>query len=526
MSQKVLVCGRLPMAGRQALESAGIEVAHMPDRSAGSLKDIIAPYAGVIVHSPHQVDADAVAAGQELRVVGRAGVGIDNIDVPACTDRGVLVMNLPWGNTVSAAEHTVALLTALARNVPQASAALRTGVWDRAAFLGVELNNKRLGVVGLGRIGCEVARRAQGLGMKILGSDPFLSQSVAEDLGIELHAFDDLVGQVDFLTVHVPRTPETTGLIGADALARMPAGVRIVNCARGGVVDETALLAALESGHVAGAACDVFETEPTNNESLLAHPNFVGTPHLGGATHEARERVGTGIAQQVADYLAQGVIRYAINVQALPPDEQQAMAPYLRLGRHMGAFLSQCFAGVDRLEIEYFGQITESTLTPLTANVLAGLLANFLDVEVNEVNATQLARERGLRIDVNSREAWPGYSSLVRVTATVDGETHTVAGTVFDRDRGRLVEVGGIAIDIAPEGHLLVFLNEDAPGVIGQVGTLLAERGINIADMSLGRDRPYGTAIAALVLDEAVSDQDLGAIADLQSMQWVRQVAF
>ncbi len=526
MSQRVLVCGRLPEGGRAALESAGIEITHMPDRTAGSLSDIIAPYAGVIVHSPHQVDAAAVEAGGELRVVGRAGVGIDNVDVKACTDRGVLVMNLPWGNTVSAAEHTIALLTALARNVPQASAALRAGVWDRAAFLGVELNNKRLGIVGLGRIGCEVARRAQGLGMKVLGSDPFLAPSVAADLGIELREFADLVAHVDFLTVHVPRTPETEGLIDAEAIARMPAGVRIVNCARGGVVDEGALLAALESGQVAAAACDVFETEPTTNEALVAHPNFVGTPHLGGATHEARQRVGEGIARQVADYLAQGVIRHAINVDALPPDEQQAMAPYLHLGRSMGTFLAQCFAGIDRLQIEYFGQITESTLAPLTANVLAGLLGSFLDVEVNEVNAAQLARERGLRIDETSREAWPGYSSLVRATVTVDGEEHAVAGTVFDRDRARLVEIGGIALDIAPEGHLLVFLNEDAPGVIGRVGTLLAAGGINIADMSLGRDRRGGMAIAALVLDEAVSGQDLEAIAHLPSMQWVRQVTF
>ena len=349
---------------------------------------------------------------------------------------------------------------------------------------------------------------------------------MAVDLGIELHDFAELLPRVDFVTLHVPRTPETTGLIDADALARMPPGVRIINCARGGVVNEGALLAALESGHVAGAACDVFESEPTDNTALLAHPNFIGTPHLGGATREARERVGEGIARQVADYLAQGVIRHAINVQALPPDEQQAMAPYLHLGRQIGAFLSQCFAGIDRLQIEYFGQITERTLAPLTANVLAGLLANFLGVEVNEVNAAQLARERGLRVEENSREAWPGYSSLVRVTATVDGEDHAVAGTVFDRDRARLVEVGGIAIDIAPEGQLLVFLNEDAPGVIGQVGTLLAERGINIADMSLGRDRRGGTAIAALMLDEAVSEHDLDAIEHLPSMQWVRQVTF
>jgi D-3-phosphoglycerate dehydrogenase len=524
MSDKVLVCGRLPVAGREAFESAGIDVTHMPDRKAGSLADIIAPFAGVIVHSPHQVDAAAVAAGDALRVVGRAGVGIDNIDLAACTERGILVMNLPWGNTVSAAEHTVALLTGLARNVPQAAAALRSGTWDRSAYLGVELNAKCLGIVGLGRIGREVARRAQGLGMTVIGSDPFLSPGVAGELGIELRDFDDVLPDVDFLTVHVPRTPETTGLIGSDALARMPAGVRIVNCARGGVVDEAALLAALESGHVAGAACDVFATEPTDNAALLAHPNFVGTPHLGGATREARQRVGEGIARQVADYLAQGVIRHAINVQALPPEEQGAMTPYLELGRSMGSFLSQCFSGIDRLEVEYFGQIAEATVTPLTDTIVAGFLANFLDVEVNVVNAEQLALERGLRVDAHTRDAWPGYSSLVRVTARGASQTYSVAGTVFDRARARLVEVNGLAIDIAPAGHLLVFLNRDAPGVIGRVGTLLAERDINIADMSLGRDRSGGTAVGALTLDQALSTAALEALGQLPDMRWARLV--
>ncbi|NKB90167.1 MAG: phosphoglycerate dehydrogenase [Acidobacteria bacterium] len=524
MSEKVLVCGRLPDGGREAFEEADIEVTHLADRATGSLSDIIEPYAGVIVHSPHLVDAEAVAAADSLRVVGRAGVGVDNIDVPACTERGVLVMNLPWGNTVSAAEHTIALVTSLARNIPQASAALRAGTWDRGAFLGVELNKKRLGIVGLGRIGREVARRAQGLGMTVLGTDPFLSASAAADLGIELREFDDLLPDVDFLTVHVPRTPETTGLINSASIGRMPAGVRIVNCARGGVVDEAALLKGLESGHVAGAACDVFETEPTDNVGLLAHPHFVGTPHLGGATQEARQRVGEGIARQVAEYLSRGVIRHAINVKALPPGEHAAVAPYLPLVRRMGSFLSQSYSGIDRLRIEYFGEIAAATLTPLTANIIAGALSAFLDVEVNEVNAEQLARQRGLRVDAVTGDAWPGYSSLVRVTAHAEGADHAVAGTVFGRDRTRLVEIDGLAIDIAPRGTMLVFLNEDAPGVIGRVGTLLAERGVNIADMSLGRNSSGGDAIAALVLDHALEAADLDAVSSLPNMHWVRQV--
>jgi D-3-phosphoglycerate dehydrogenase len=310
---KVLVCGKLPEGGRQALEAQGIEVDHRPDRAAGSLADIIEPFAGVVVHSPHLADAAAIAAGTNLRVIGRAGVGVDNIDVAAATRAGVLVMNMPSGNTVSAAEHTIAMMMALARNIAPAAAALESGTWNRAPFQGVEVNGKTLGIIGLGRIGLEVARRAQGMGMTTIGSDPIIAADAAADAGVELLSVDEVLPRSDFLTVHVPLIAPTRHLLNAETIGRMKRGSRLLNCARGGIVDEGALLGALESGHLAGAACDVFETEPTDNAALLAHPAFLGTPHLGASTAEARLRVGEGIARQVAEFLANGTVTAGVN---------------------------------------------------------------------------------------------------------------------------------------------------------------------------------------------------------------------
>ncbi len=523
-ARRVLVCGRLPETGRRALEEAGLQVDHLPDRGAGSLADVIAPYEAVIVHSPHRVDAATLAAGTRLRVVGRAGVGVDNIDVEEATARGVLVMNLPWGNTVTAAEHTMALMLALARHVPQAWASLRRGEWDRKSYLGTELAGKLLGIVGLGRIGREVARRAQGFDMQVVGADPFLPRAAAEELGVELLPLEELLPRVDFLTLHVPRTPDTHHLIDAAALAAMKRGARLINCARGGLVDERALLEALETGRLAGAACDVFEQEPTPDRALLEHPRFIGTPHLGGATVEARERVGEGIARQVAEYLSRGTIRHAVNVQALPPEEQRAVGPYLELGRALGALLSQCFDGIEALRVEYSGELAGYTLRPVTAWILTGFLRPFLGEQVNVVNAQRLAQDRGLRVQETRSSSESGYASLVRVVAIAGGASHSAAGTVFDGDRGRLVEFEGLPIEIAPRGHLLVFENEDTPGVIGRVGTFLAERGINIADMRLGRTAPGGRAIAALTLDQPLSPADLRGLLERAEIRWARAV--
>ena len=519
---KILVCGTLEGRGLDILAAAGCEVDHQVDRKSGSLADVIEPYAGVIIHSSHLVDADTVAAGANLRVVGRAGVGVDNIDVEAATEAGILVMNLPWGNTVTAAEHTIALLLALARYVPQAAAALRSGTWDRKPYLGTELESKTIGIVGFGRIGREVARRAHGLEMKVIASDPYMSERVAADLGIELVPLDELIPRVDVLTVHVPLSAETHYLIDAEALARMKPGSRLINCARGGLIDEKALLASLESGHIAGAAFDVFENEPNADPELLAHPRFIGTPHLGGATREAQEKIGEGIAQQIADFLAEGTIHHAINVQALPPEEQRPMLPYMDLARRMGSLLSQCFSGIDALHIEYFGEITQYTVKPVSASVLVGFFEPHLAEQVNPVNVWNVARDRGIEVSESTSNAPRGYSSLLRVRGTTADGEHGVGGTVFDEKRCRVVELEGLPIELAPEGRLLMFANDDQPGVVGAVGGFLGERGINIAEIRLARAEESDTAIAVMTLDSAMDSETLQEFEGLPVIQWAR----
>lgn len=521
---KVLVCGTLKGRGLQILTDAGCEVDHQVDRKSGSLADVIKPYAGVIVHSGHLMDAAAISAGSNLRVIGRAGVGVDNIDVEAATAAGVLVMNLPWGNTVTAAEHTIALMLASARNVPQASAALRSGTWDRKPYLGVELKDKTLGVVGFGRIGREVARRAQAMEMKVVAHDPYMSEKVAADLGIEMLPLDELLSRVDVLTIHVPLSKETHHLIDADALARMKPGARVVNCARGGLIDEQALLDNLESGHIGGAACDVFENEPEPDPKLLAHPHFIGTPHLGGATREAQEKIGEGIARQVADFLADGTIHHAINVQALPPEEQRPMLPYVDLARRLGSMLSQCFDGIDVLRVEYFGDIAAYTTKPVSAAVLVGFFEPHLAERVNPVNVWNVARERGIEVVESTSNVGHGYASLVRVAAHTSSGAHAVAGTVFDQVRARVVELDGLPVELAPEGHLLLFANDDVPGVVGAVGSFLGEHGINIADVRLARADGAETAIAVMTLDQPLDDDTLQDFESLDVIKWAKYI--
>ncbi len=519
---KILVCGTLKGRGMDILEAAGCEVDHQVNRKSGSLADVIEPFAGVVVHSSHLMDAEAIAAGKNLRVIGRAGVGVDNIDVEAATRAGVLVMNLPWGNTVTAAEHTVALMLALARNIPQASAALRGGTWDRKPYLGVELKDKAIGVVGFGRIGREVARRAQAMEMNVIASDPYMSERVAADLGIELVSLDEMLPQVDVLTVHVPLSKETHHLIDADALARMRPGSRVINCARGGLIDEKALLAALESGHIAGAAFDVFEDEPHADPELLAQPQFIGTPHLGGATLEAQEKIGEGIARQIADFLSDGTIHHAINVQALPPEEQRPMLPYIDLARRLGSIVSQSHAGIEALRIEYSGNIASFTTKPLSAAVLVGFFEPHLAEQVNPVNVWNVARDRGIEVEESTSTVGHGYANLVRVTARTAAGERSVAGTVFDEARSRVVELEGLPVELAPEGHLLMFANDDRPGVVGAVGQFLGEHGINIADVRLARAEGAETAIAVMTLDQPLGDDMLQEFESLDVIKWAR----
>ncbi|MFQ5744134.1 MAG: phosphoglycerate dehydrogenase [Acidobacteriota bacterium] len=521
---RVLVCGQLEGRGVEILEERGCRVDQQAHRRAGPLTDVLDGYDGVIVHSAHHVDAASLAAAPRLRVVGRAGVGVDNIDLAAATDAGVLVMNLPSGNTVTAAEHTLALMLALARNIPQAAAALHGGEWNRAPYLGLELKEKVLGIVGLGRIGREVARRALAFEMQVLAADPYMSEQAAADFGVELLSLPELLPLVDILTLHLPISDETRHLIDAASLAAMKPGARLVNCARGGLVDERALLASLESGHLAGVACDVFEQEPTANHDLLAQPRFIGTPHLGGATREAQEKIGEGIARQVADFLADGTIRHAINVHALPPEEQRPLIPYLDLGRRLGSLLSQCFTGIEALRIEYGGELTAYTLKPVSAQLLVGFFESQGGDRVNAVNVWSLARQRGVDVEEITSTSPSGYSSLIRIVARVGDRTHSVAGTVFDARRPRLVEVEGLPMEAEPQGNLLLFANDDRPGVVGAVGQFLGRRGINIGDVCLGRADTGGKAIAVLTLDSPLEESGCQEFEALEAIHWARMV--
>jgi D-3-phosphoglycerate dehydrogenase len=516
----VLVTDGLQEAGVQALRAEGIEVDVAPTLPAEDLARRLGPCDGLIVRSASRVTAEVIERAPALAVIGRAGVGVDNVDVEAASRRGIVCMNTPGGNTVAAAEHTMALLLALARRIPQAHAHLMEGGWARERFLGTEVYGKTLGVVGLGRIGTEVVRRAQGFGMTVIAYDPYLTAEVSQRLGVELVALDALLGRADFISVHVPLTKDTRGLIGAAELARTRPGVRLVNCARGGIIDEGALAAAIRAGHVAGAALDVFETEPPAGSPVLALPSVVVTPHLGASTEEAQTAVAVAIARQVADFLLRGVVRNAVNAPSVDPETLKELAPYLALTATLGSFLGQLADGrMTEVTLRYAGEAASLAVGPLTVAFLRGLLAVILEETVTDVNAPYLARQRGLALVESRTSAGESFASLVRAELRTDAGTWQVAGTLFHRREPRIVEVDGYGMEAHPSGWLLVLANDDVPGVIGRIGTLLGAHGINIAGMQLGRKAPGGRAVSILNLDSAVPDAVLGG---LRALPYIR----
>ncbi|HLE43152.1 MAG TPA: phosphoglycerate dehydrogenase [Methylomirabilota bacterium] len=520
MAKKVLVTDSLQEAGVEALRAEGLEVDVIPTLPAAELARRIGPYAGLVVRSASKVTAEVIEAGTALEVVGRAGVGLDNVDVEAATRRGIVCMNTPGGNTIAAAEHTLALLLATARQLPQAHAHLKGGKWERDRFLGAEVHGKTLGVIGLGRIGCEVARRAQGFAMTVIAYDPYLGEEVAQRLGVELVDLDTLYRRADFITVHVPLSKDTRGLIGAAELARMKDGVRLVNCARGGIVDEAALAAAVRSGRVAGAALDVFEKEPPWGSPVLDLEPVVVTPHLGASTEEAQTSVAVAIARQVADLLVRGIVRNAVNAPSVDPEVLKDLAPYLVLAQKLGSFLGQLARGrMSEVTLRYAGEVAGLTVQPLTVTFLRALLAVILEENVSDVNAPYLARQRGLRVVETKTPVSEDFASLVSAEVTTDAGAWQVAGTLFHRKEPRIVQVDGYGIEAHPSGWMLVFSNDDVPGVIGRIGTLFGARGINIAGMQLGRKAPGGRAVSILNLDGAVPDDVLAEIRALPTIR-------
>lgn len=515
---KILVADEVSENGLEPLRAASFTVEKRTGLSGAQLREALSDCEGLVVRSETKVTDELMESAAKLRVIGRAGVGVDNIDVPAATARGIVVMNAPDGNTITTAEHTLALLIALARNIPQANASVKSAKWERKRFIGAELQGKTLGIIGLGRIGRAVAARARAFGMKIVAHDPFIAPDQARDLEIESASMDEVFSRADFLTVHTPLTSETRGLVGAQAFAKMRKGVRIINCARGGLVDEAALYEAIKTGVVAGAALDVFEQEPPPpDHPLLGLEEVIVTPHLGASTTEAQEGVAFTVAEQMRDYLLTGTLRGAVNVPALGAKELSALQPYLALAESLGRFQAQLVdSAVREVRLEFAGETVELDAAPVTRAFLAGLLRD-VSARVNVVNAFVIAEER--RITVTTSYVRGGDTApAIRTRVVCEGGEQTVSGTVFGiaggGREGRITEINDFRIEATPRGRILVMHNRDVPGVIGRVGTILGEQGINISAFHLGRRERGGEAMAVIEidaqLDKGIMDQLLG----------------
>ncbi len=499
----ILISDRLSTRGVDVLERGGFTADVKTGLSRDQLLDVIGNYDGIIVRSGTKVTADVIDAGGRLKIIGRAGTGLDNVDCDAATRRGIVVMNTPGGNTITTAEHTVALIVAMSRKIPQASASTKAGKWEKSAFMGTELYHKTLGLVGLGQIGAYVATLAQGLAMNVIGHDPYLSGERASALGIEAVDLDELFARSDVISVHTPLTKETRSLIDARAMALMKDGVMLVNCARGGIVNERDLHAALTGDKVAAAAFDVFEEEPVKpDHPLLGLHNFICTPHIGASTEEAQENVAVAIAEQFVDYFKKGVTRGAVNVPSVPPEMLPQLHPYLALAERMGCFQSQLVdGGIEQVTVEYGGEAAALTPAPLTVAVLKGLLAPILQDTVNTVNAPLVAKKRGIEVkEITGGDAGE-YASVIRLSLKAGDRRHHLTGTLFDNKEPRIVESDAYAVEVIPDGHMLLIHNVDRPGVIGIVGRILGEHDANISWMQCARKTKGSDALLIIGLD-------------------------
>jgi len=504
---KVLVSDSLAAQGLEVLQQAGgLEVINSPGLTPEELLAVIPDVEGLVIRSGTKVTAEVIAAAEKLKVIGRAGIGVDNVDVEAATERGIAVLNTPEGNNITTAEHAIALMVSLARHIPQAAASMKAGLWEKKKFQGMELYNRTIGVVGLGNIGRIVARRGKALGMKVLACDPFISAEAAAKFDVELVDFDEMLTRSDVVTVHVPRTKETTGLLDRAAFEKMRDGVLVINAARGGIVDEEALLEALESGKVAGAGIDVYLKEPPpEDHPLVNHPRVVCTPHLGASTEQAQINVSVAVSEQVRDYLLEGVVRNAINMPSLSPELMTEMRPYLKLAEKLGRFQGQLRSGaIQQVEVEYAGDVAELRVAPITIAVLKGLLESISD-RVNLVNAPIIAQEHGIKLIESKASHSPDFASSisVRVKGTVE---RLIAGAVFHGGQPRIVRIDKFMLEAIPEGPTLLIHNLDQPGVVGTVGTILGEGQINISRMQLALDNERQEAAMLVNIDRIPSD--------------------
>ncbi len=523
---KVLISDKLAPEAVDIFKDRGVEVDFRPGLSAEELLEIIGDYDGLAIRSATKVTPEVLAKATKLRAVGRAGIGVDNVDVPAATKAGVVVMNTPFGNSVTTAEHAITMMLSLTRQIPQAHMSTIAGKWEKSKFLGTEISGKRLGLIGCGNIGAIVADRAQGLKMRVMGFDPFLTPERAKQLGIEKVELDELLAKADFITLHTPLTDSTRNIISADALQKTKKGVRIINCARGGLIDEVALCAALHSGHVAGAALDVFAEEPARENVLFEAPNLIATPHLGASTLEAQEKVALQVAEQLSDYLVDGAVTNALNMASVTAEEAPILQPYMTLGRLLGSFLGQIDTpDIQSVQLEFDGKAANLNEGPVLASTLAGLLGPKMD-SVNMVNAAAVASSNGVNVATVRHDRRCDYESLLRVTVGFEGGSRTIAGTLVGGNMPRLVEVQDIPVEADFPENMLYVRNYDKPGFVGAIGNVFGDLGLNIATFHLGRKEESGEAIALVEIDGTISDDAVRSVAALEQIVRVDRLSF
>ncbi|WP_170372938.1 phosphoglycerate dehydrogenase [Ruegeria arenilitoris] len=528
MAPKVLVSDKLSETAVQIFRDRGIDVDFMPDvgKDKEKLAEIIGNYDGLAIRSATKVTEKILEKADKLKVIGRAGIGTDNIDKDAASKKGVIVMNTPFGNMITTAEHAIAMMFAVARQIPEANASTHAGKWEKSKFMGVELTNKTLGVIGAGNIGGIVCDRAQGLKMKVIAYDPYLGQEKADKMGVEKVELDELLARADFITLHVPLTDQTRNILSRENLAKTKKGVRIINCARGGLVDEEALAELIQSGHVAGAGFDVFSEEPAKENPLFGLPNVVCTPHLGAATTEAQENVALQVAEQISNYLLTGAVENALNMPSVTAEEAKVMGPWIKLAGHLGSFIGQMTdEPIKAINILYDGVAAQMNLVALNCAVVAGIMKRS-NPEVNMVSAPVVAKERGVKISTTNQDKSGAFEGYIKVTVVTDKRERSIGGTVFSDGKPRFIQIKGINIDAEVGAHMLYTTNEDVPGIIGTLGKTMGEHGVNIANFTLGRAQAGGEAIALLYVDEPVPAEARAKLAETGLFTQIKPLEF
>ncbi|MGB5559336.1 MAG: phosphoglycerate dehydrogenase [Paracoccaceae bacterium] len=528
MAPKVLVSDKLSDTAVQIFRDRGIDVTFEPDlgKDKEALLAAISEYDGLAIRSATKVTAKLLEAATNLKIVARAGIGVDNVDIPAASKRGVIVMNTPFGNSITTAEHAIAMMFAVARQIPEADASTQAGKWEKSRFMGVELTAKTLGVIGAGNIGSIVCDRAHGLKMKVIAYDPFLTEERALQIGVHKVELDELLARADFITLHVPLTDKTRNIISKEALTKVKKGVRIINCARGGLIDEAALAEAIKAGHVAGAGLDVFEVEPATDSPLFGLPDVVCTPHLGASTSEAQENVAIQVAEQMSDYLLTGAVTNALNMPSVTAEEAAVMGPWVKLATHLGAFVGQMTdEPIKAINILYNGSVAKMNTAALNAAAVAGIM-KAVNPEVNMVSAPVVAKERGVNISTTTQEKTGVFDAYIKLTVVTEERERSIAGTVFSDGKPRFIQIKGITIDAEIGRHMLYTTNNDVPGIIGLLGQTMGENGVNIANFTLGRSERGREAIALLYVDDAIPESVLAKLRGTGMFQQVKPLEF